>query len=68
MVIKYSKIVGTIGHVLVDCSDICRWLDFLVFSNKDKNLLAISNSTFTDHSDLWDVKELVSRVVTNLWQ
>ena len=42
-----------------------KWLDFLVFSDEDKKLYVLSNSTFTDLF-LWDVKEptsLFERVV-----
>ena len=37
------------------CNDICKWLDFLVFSDKGKKLQVPSHSTFTDLF-LWDEK------------
>ena len=36
-----------------------KWLDSLVFSDEDKKLYVLSNSTFTDLF-LWDVKEPTS--------
>ena len=41
------------------CNDICKCLDFLVFSDKDEKPWVPSHSTFTDLF-LWDVKELTS--------
>ena len=38
------------------CNEICKWLDFLVFSNKDKKPQVLSHSTFNDLF-LWDIKE-----------
>ena len=38
------------------CDDICKWLDFLVFSDKDEKPKVPSHSTFSDLF-LWDVKE-----------
>ena len=41
------------------CSEICKWLDFLVFSDKDEKPYVPSHSTFNDLF-LWDVKEPTS--------
>ena len=38
------------------CDVICKWLDFLVFSDKDEKPWVLFHSTFTDLF-LWDVKE-----------
>ena len=37
------------------CNDICKWLDFLVFSDKNEKLQVPSHNTFTDLF-LWDEK------------
>ena len=48
------------------CNDICKCLDFLVFSDKDEKPYVPSHSTFTDLF-LWGVKDPTSLFEKSVW-